>query len=102
MIPATGIVEFPDARDCVAYVAKEQHNRQEIDSLIKVEPLPAPPFYLRLFTITVRRYSELVRAKIPVRKIVLYGSYTNNCARKESDIDGNILKTGEIVYDKSV
>jgi uncharacterized protein len=35
----------------------------------------------------LKRYSELVKASFPAKKIVLYGSYAHGCAREDSDID---------------
>ena len=35
----------------------------------------------------VKKYSDLVRQNFDVRKIILYGSYSRDAARKDSDID---------------
>lgn len=35
----------------------------------------------------VKQYADLVRQNFNVRKIILYGSYSRDAARKDSDID---------------
>jgi uncharacterized protein len=35
----------------------------------------------------VRQYAELVRKHFDVDKVILYGSYSRDTARKDSDID---------------
>ena len=35
----------------------------------------------------VKQYADLVRQNFEVRKIILYGSYSRDAARKDSDID---------------
>ena len=35
----------------------------------------------------VKQYADLVRQNCEVRKIILYGSYSRDAARKDSDID---------------
>ncbi|MDD3297655.1 MAG: nucleotidyltransferase domain-containing protein [Firmicutes bacterium] len=38
-----------------------------------------------------KKYSDIVVKHIPVKKVLLYGSYSKNTARKESDIDIAII-----------
>ena len=35
----------------------------------------------------VKQYADLIRQNFDVRKIILYGSYSRDAARKDSDID---------------
>ena len=55
----------------------------------------------------VKRYSELVKASFPAKKIVLYGSYAHGYPREDSDIDvaivvdefdGDILESSSMLY----
>ena len=36
---------------------------------------------------TARRYSDYISTKLPVRKVLLYGSYAKGTPREDSDID---------------
>jgi predicted nucleotidyltransferase len=35
----------------------------------------------------LKRYSNLIKRYFPVKMVILFGSYSRNCARKDSDID---------------
>ena len=35
----------------------------------------------------VKKYAEVVKKILPVRMVILFGSYAKNCAREHSDID---------------
>ncbi len=39
----------------------------------------------------VRRFADKVRATIPVRQIILFGSYAKGTAREDSDIDVAVI-----------
>lgn len=41
-----------------------------------------------------RRYSNSVRKRLPVRKVILYGSHVRGTARAESDIDVAVVMRG--------
>ena len=41
-----------------------------------------------------RRYSDRVRKRMPVRKVVLYGSQLRGTAREDSDIDIAVITRG--------
>ncbi|MBP6962813.1 MAG: nucleotidyltransferase domain-containing protein [Armatimonadetes bacterium] len=41
-----------------------------------------------------RRYSDRVRKRMPVRKVVLYGSQLSGTAREDSDIDIAVITCG--------
>lgn len=36
---------------------------------------------------TVRAFNEQINSQLPVRKVLLYGSYAKGCPRRDSDID---------------
>ena len=42
----------------------------------------------------VRRYSDKVRKRMPVRKVVLYGSQLRGTAHEDSDIDVAVIARG--------
>jgi uncharacterized protein len=44
---------------------------------------------------TVRDYALLVRARYPVKRILLYGSFARGTARPDSDIDVAVVLDGE-------
>lgn len=39
----------------------------------------------------VKQYADIVRQTIPVKKIVLYGSYARGCENSNSDIDVAVI-----------
>lgn len=39
----------------------------------------------------VKQYADIVRQTIPVKRIVLYGSYARGCEKNNSDIDVAII-----------
>jgi len=61
----------------------------------------------------VRRYADIVRENFDVKRVILFGSYAKDRARKDSDIDAavvldasndrsgfleEILKTRQVIY----
>ena len=51
----------------------------------------------------VKNYAEVVKNRLSVKKVILYGSHAKQSAMEYSDIDvsgflDEITKTGEVVY----